>query len=67
MKNKFRKIEKKIQERTLRFIYEDYNSSYKCLLEKSKVHSLKIRILKIIAVETLKIIHKIILVIPVVM
>jgi hypothetical protein len=36
------------------------------LLEKSKVHSLKIRILKIIAVETLKIIHKIILVIPVV-
>jgi CRISPR/Cas system-associated endoribonuclease Cas2 len=67
MKNKFRKIEKKIQERTFRFIYEDYNSSYKCLLEKSKVHSLKIRILKIIAVETLKIIHKIILVIPVVM
>ena len=66
MKNKSRKIEKKIQERTLRFIYEDYNSSYKCLLEKSKVHSLKIRILKIIAVETLKIIHKIILVIPVV-
>jgi CRISPR/Cas system-associated endoribonuclease Cas2 len=67
MKNKSRKIEKKIQERTLRFIYEDYNSSYKCLLEKSKVHSLKSRILKIIAVETLKIIHKIILVIPVVM
>ena len=67
MKNKSRKIEKKIQERTFRFIYEDYNSSYKCLLEKSKVHSLKIRILKIIAVETLKIIHKIILVIPVVM
>jgi CRISPR/Cas system-associated endoribonuclease Cas2 len=67
MKNKSRKIEKKIQERTLKFIYEDYNSSYKCLLEKSKVHSLKIRILKIIAVETLKIIHKIILVIPVVM
>ena len=67
MKNKFRKIEKKIQERTLRFMYEDYYSSYKCLLEKSKVHSLKIRILKIIAVETLKIIHKIILVIPVVM
>ena len=66
MKNKSRKIEKKIQERTLKFIYEDYNSSYKCLLEKSKVHSLKIRILKIIAVETLKIIHKIILVIPVV-
>jgi hypothetical protein len=47
LNTKFRKIEKKIQERTFRFIYEDYNSSYKCLLEKSKVHSLKIRILKI--------------------
>jgi hypothetical protein len=48
----------KIQERALRFIYDDYNSSYENLLEKSKLPSLKIRRLKTIAVETFKIIHK---------
>jgi hypothetical protein len=48
----------KIQERALRFIYDDYNSSYENLFEKSKLPSLKIRRLKTIAVETLKIIHK---------
>jgi hypothetical protein len=48
----------KIQERALRFIYEDYNSSYENLLEKSKLPSLKIRRLKTIVVETFKIIHK---------
>jgi hypothetical protein len=47
-----------IQERALRFIYEDYNSSYENLLEKSKLPSLKIRRLKTIAIETFKIIHK---------
>jgi hypothetical protein len=40
----------KIQERALMFIYEDYNSSYENLLEKSKLPSLKIRRLKTIAV-----------------
>jgi hypothetical protein len=39
----------KIQERALGFIYEDYNSSYENLLEKSKLPSLKIRRLKTIA------------------
>jgi hypothetical protein len=48
----------KIQERALRFIYDDYNSSYEHMLEKSKLPSLKIRRLKTIAVETFKIIHK---------
>ena len=48
----------KIQERALRFIYDDYNSSYQNLLEKSKLPSLKIRRLKTIAIETFKIIHK---------
>jgi hypothetical protein len=48
----------KIQERALGFIYDDYNSSYENLLEKSKLPSLKIRRLKTIAVETFKIIHK---------
>jgi hypothetical protein len=34
----------KIQERALRFIYEDYDSSYEDLLQKSKLPSLvKIR------------------------
>ena len=37
---------------------DDHNSSYENLLEKSKLPSLKIRRLKTIAVETLKIIHK---------
>ena len=48
----------KIQERAPMFIYEDYNSSYENLLEKSKITSLKIRRLKTNAVETFKIIHK---------
>ena len=49
----------KIQERALRFIYDDMKkSSFENLLEKSKLPSLKIRRLKTIAVETFKIIHK---------
>lgn len=51
------KIEK-IQERALRFVYEDYSSSYDTLLEKSKLPSLKVRRLRCIAVETFKIINK---------
>ena len=51
------KIEK-IQERALRFIYNDKNSSYEKLLEKSLLPSLKIRRLRTIAVETFKIINK---------
>ena len=57
MKTNSLKMEK-IQERYLRFIYEDYNSSYENMLEKSKLPSLKIRRLKTIAIETFKIIHK---------
>jgi hypothetical protein len=36
-----KKIEK-VQERALRFVYEDYNSSYDKLLKKAKVPSLHI-------------------------
>jgi hypothetical protein len=32
-----------VQERALRFVYEDYNSSYEELLQKAKVPSLQIR------------------------
>jgi hypothetical protein len=52
-----KKIEK-IQERALRFIYNDYSSSYDDLLIKSKLPSLKIRRQRSIAIETYKIINK---------
>ena len=39
----------KIQERALRFIYEDYNSSYEFLLKKSGLPTLKIRRLRTMA------------------
>ena len=49
----------KIQERVLRFIYNDYVLNYEELLEKSKMPaSLKVRRLRSIAIETFKIIHK---------
>jgi hypothetical protein len=40
-----------IEERALRFIYDDYSNSYENLPEKSKLPSLKIRRLKTITVE----------------
>ena len=52
-----KKLEK-IQERALRFIYNDYNSNYDALLEKSKMPTLKIRRLRSIALETFKIVNK---------
>ena len=52
-----RKIEK-IQERALRFIYDDFCSSYDKLLEKSGLISLKVRRLRSIALETYKILNK---------
>ena len=51
------KIEK-IQERALRFIYDDYTNSYNYLLEQSKLPSLKIRRLRAMALETYIIIYK---------
>lgn len=52
-----KKIEK-IQERALRFIYDDFQNSYEFLLEKSKLPSLKTRRMRTIALETFKIINK---------
>ena len=52
-----KKIEK-IQERALRFIYEDHASSYEQLLKKSGLPSLKVRRLRSIATETFKILHQ---------
>jgi hypothetical protein len=51
------KIEK-IQERALRFIYNESDSSYETLLQNSKLPSLKTRRMRTIALETFKIIHK---------
>jgi hypothetical protein len=51
------KIEK-LQERALRFIYSDNYSSCEKLLEKSMMPFLKIKRLRIIAIETFKILHK---------
>ena len=51
------KIEK-LQERALRFIYNDKVSSYEKLLEKSLLPSLKVRGLRTIALKTFKIINK---------
>jgi hypothetical protein len=52
-----RKNEKN-QERALRFIYEDYSSSYEDLLNKSRLPTLKIRPLRTMAIEVYKILNK---------
>ena len=51
-----KKIEK-TQERALRFIYQDYNSSYDTLLGKSQLPSLKVIRLRAIALEAFKILN----------
>ena len=48
----------KIQERALRFIYNDYSSNYEMLLSKSKLLYLKLRRLRTIALEAFKILNK---------
>lgn len=48
----------KIQERTLRFIFNENDSTYGELLDKSKLASLKIRRIRGIGIDTLKIINK---------
>ena len=51
-----KKIEK-VQERALRFVYRDYDSSYDSLLLKSQLPSLKVRRLWAIALEAFKILN----------
>jgi hypothetical protein len=51
------KIEK-IQERALRFIYNDYNSTYESLLIVSKLPTLKVRRPRTMAIEVYKILHQ---------
>ena len=51
-----RKLEK-IQERALRFIYDDHTSSYESLLERINLPSLHVRRMRNLAMETFKILH----------
>ena len=51
------KIEKN-QERALRFIYNDYNSTYENLLIVSTLPTLKVRRLRTMAIEIYKILHQ---------
>ena len=51
-----KKIEK-IQERALRFIYQDYNSSYDTLPSRSQLPLLRVRRLRAIALEAFKILN----------
>jgi N-glycosylase/DNA lyase len=48
----------KIQERALRFIYNEYTSSYEDLLCKSKLPSLKVMRRRTFALEVFKIVNK---------
>lgn len=52
-----KKIEK-LQERALRFIYDDNVSSYNCLLQRSGMPSLKVRRMRNVALEVFKILNK---------
>ena len=54
--NNSRKLEK-IQERALRFVYEDFDSSYEELLNKAKIPTLHVRRLRTMASETFKILN----------
>jgi hypothetical protein len=50
-KNESIKKFEKVQERALRFVCEDYNSSYEELLQKAKVPSLQIRRMRTMALH----------------
>ena len=51
-----KKIEK-IQERALRFVYDDFQSTYKELWERENLPTLRVRRMRNFATETFKIIH----------
>ena len=52
-----KKLEK-VQERALRFVYDDYTTSYINLFEKALVPSLQIKRIRTMALETYKIVNK---------
>ena len=54
--NNTKKMER-LQERALRFVYNDFSSSYHDLLQKVKIPSLYIRRMRTMAIETYKILN----------
>ena len=48
----------KVQERALRFVYEDFDSSYEDLLQKTGLPSLHIRRMRLMAIEVFKILNE---------
>ena len=48
----------KLQYRALRLVFNDFDSSYETLLERVNMPTLHISIIRLIAVETFKILHK---------
>ena len=55
-KSNSKKLEK-IQERALRFVYDDFESTYEDLLDKSNIPSLHIKRLRTMAVEAFRILN----------
>ncbi len=47
------KTKQKIQERTLRFLYDDHTSTYECLLENCNISTLHLRGIKVVKSEIL--------------
>ena len=48
----------KVQERALRFVYEDFDSSYEDILQKTGLPSLHIRRMRLMAIEVFKILNE---------
>ena len=49
----------KLQYRALRLVFSDFNSSYEALLERANMPILHVNRIRLIAIETFKILHKI--------
>ena len=48
----------KLQYRALRLVFSDFNSSYEALLERANMPTLHVNGIRLIAIETFKILHK---------
>ena len=48
----------KLQYRALRLVFSDFNSSYEALLERANMPTLHVNRIRLIAIETFKILHK---------
>ena len=48
----------KLQYRALRLVFSDFNSSYEALLERANMPTLHVNRIRLIAIETFRILHK---------